>query len=110
MDNKTRKKIEKHLYGYNYIDKRIYFLELDITDSEYNQNYTRWIKNKSSSLEDLVIKNINLEKRIFKLKKWKNLIAKILQKYKKTDELKYNFINSKFFYHCIIITFIFSIF
>ena len=96
MDNKTRKKIEKYLYGYNHIDRKIYFLELDITDSEYNQNYTRWIKNKSSSLEDLVIRNINLEKRIIKLKKWKNLIAKILQKYKRTDELKYNFINSKY--------------
>ena len=68
MDNKTRKKIEKYLYGYSRIDRKIYFLEMDITDSEYNQNYTRWIKNKSSSLEDLVIRNINLEKRILKLK------------------------------------------
>ena len=67
------------------------------TDCEYNQSYTRYIKNKSSSLEDQVIRNIDIERRILKIRKWKNLIKNILEGYKKKDNLKYSFIFLKYF-------------
>ena len=64
---------------------------------EYNQNYTKYIKNKSSSLEDQVIRNIDLEQRILKIRKWQNLIKNILEEYQKTNNLKYSFIILKYF-------------
>lgn len=93
----TFKKIEYYLYNYNLIDIKINNLMLDMSDSEYNQNYKKWIKNKSSSLEDQVIRNIDIEKKVHKLKKWKHLITLVLQEYKIKHELKYNFINLKYF-------------
>ena len=97
MLNLTRKKIEKYLYNYNYIDARINTLISNKSDEEYNQNYSKYIKNKSSSLEDQVIRNIDLEQRIFKIRKWQNLIKNILEEYQKTDNLKYSFIILKYF-------------
>ena len=97
MMNLTRKKIEKYLYNYNYIDARINALISNKSDEEYNQNYTKYIKNKSSSLEDQVIRNINLEQRILKIRKWQNLIKNILEEYQKTNNLKYSFIILKYF-------------
>lgn len=97
MMNLTRKKIEKYLYNYNYIDARINTLISNKSDEEYNQNYSKYIKNKSSSLEDQVIRNIDIERRIFKIRKWQNLIKNILEEYKKTDNLKYSFIILKYF-------------
>ena len=70
----TYKKIEYYLYNYDFIDAKINILKTEMSDSEYNQNYTRWIKNKSSSLEDLVIRNMDIERKILKLSKWKKLI------------------------------------
>ena len=101
MENQLRKitfkKIEYYLYNYDYIDIRIDNIRMDINSLDYNQNYTKYIKNKSSSLEDQVIRNIDIEKRIYKLKRWKNLITFVLKKYRKTDILKYNFIDLKYF-------------
>lgn len=97
MLNLTRKKIEKYLYNYNYIDARINTLISNKSDEEYNQNYSKYIKNKSSSLEDQVIRNIDLEQRIFKIRKWQNLIKNILEEYQKTNNLKYSFIILKYF-------------
>lgn len=97
MMNLTRKKIEKYLYNYNYIDARINALISNKSDEEYNQNYTKYIKNKSSSLEDQVIRNIDLEQRILKIRKWQNLIKNILEEYQKTNNLKYSFIILKYF-------------
>lgn len=97
MMSLTRKKIENYLYNYNYIDARINTLISNKSDEEYNQNYTKYIKNKSSSLEDQVIRNIDLEQRIFKIRKWQNLIKNILEEYQKTDNLKYSFIILKYF-------------
>jgi len=94
---KAYKKIEYYLYNYNLIDIKINNLLLDISDSEYNQNYKKWIKNKSSSLEDQVIRNIDIERKVHKLKKWKHLITLVLHEYKTKNELKYNFINLKYF-------------
>lgn len=93
----TYKKIEYYLYNYDFIDAKINILKSEISDSEYNQNYTKYIKNKSSSLEDLVIKNIDIEKKISKLNEWKNLIENILKEYEQTNQLFYNFINLKYF-------------
>lgn len=93
----TYKKIEYYLYNYDFIDAKINILKTEISDSEYNQNYTRWIKNKSSSLEDLVIRNMDIEKKILKLSKWKKLIDTILRKYEQTNQLFYNFIHLKYF-------------
>lgn len=97
MMNLTRKKIENYLYNYNYIDAKINTLISNKSDEEYNQNYLKYIKNKSSSLEDQVIRNIDLEQRIFKIRKWQNLIKNILEEYQKTDNLKYSFIILKYF-------------
>ena len=97
MMNLTRKKIEKYLYNYNYIDSRINTLISNKSDEEYNQNYSKYIKNKSSSLEDQVIRNIDLEQRIFKIRKWQNLIKSVLEEYRKNDNLKYSFIILKYF-------------
>lgn len=92
------KKIEYYLYNYDYIDIKIANIRSEISSSEYNQNYTRYIKNKSSSLEDQVIRNIGIEQRIYKIKKWKNLITLVLRKYKCTNLLYYYFINLKYFH------------
>jgi len=94
--NPIFKKIEYYLYNYDRIEIKIENLKANMQDCEYNQNYTRWIKNKSSSLEDLVIRNVNLERKILKIKKWKNLIAEILQEYKLNDIIKYKFIDYKY--------------
>ncbi len=97
MYNRTFKKIENYLYRYNYIDMHIEDIKSTISDSEYNQSYTKWIKNKSSSLEDQVIRNMGVEQRIYKLKKWKSLISYILQKYRNSNKQIYKFINLKYF-------------
>lgn len=97
LNNSTYKTIEFFLYNYNYIDLMIKNIIANKKECEYNQSYTRYIKNKSSSLEDQVIRNIDLERRIFKMNKWKNLIMNILEGYKKADNLKYSFIFLKYF-------------
>lgn len=101
MDNQTKnttfRKIEYYLYNYDYIDIKIANIRSEISDSEYNQNYNKYIKNKSSSLEDQVIRNIGIEQRIYKIKKWKSLITFVLRKYKLTNMEYYNFINLKYF-------------
>ena len=97
MIDSTRKKIEFYLYNYNYIDTRINTIISNKADAEYKQNYTRYIKNKSSALEDQVIRNIGLEKRILKIKKWQRLIKTVLERYKQSDKLKYSFIILKYF-------------
>lgn len=94
--SETYKKIEYYLYNYNYIDAKIESIKLDISDSEYNQNYRKYIKNKSSSLEDQVIRNIDIEQRIYKLTKWKNLITFVLEWYKQTNILNYDFMDLKY--------------
>lgn len=96
MYNPAYRKIEHYLYNYEYIDIQIEKLKEDVTNSEYNQNYTRYIKNKSSSLEDLVIKNIDIERRILKIKKWKKLIYNVLTHYKNNNKINYKFIILKY--------------
>ena len=97
LNNSTYKTIEFFLYNYNYIDLMIKNIIANKKDCEYNQSYTRYIKNKSSSLEDQVIRNIDLERRIFRMNKWKKLIKNILEGYKESDDLKYSFIFMKYF-------------
>ena len=97
MYSKAFKKIEYYLYTYNDIDTRINELKEKMLNYEYNQNYGRWIKNKSSSLEDFIIRNDNLKEVIITKCKWKKIITRVLNKYKKEDKLKYEFINLKYF-------------
>lgn len=100
MNTQTCRKIEYYLYNYDYIDIKIENILVDLSDTEYNQNYYKYIKNKSSSLEDQVIRNIGIEQRIYKLKKWKSLITIVLQRYKNTNILNYYFIDLKYFRKC----------
>ena len=93
----TTKKIEYYLYNYDYIETKIDEMKSNISSSEYNQNYYKWIKNKSSSLEDQVIRNINMKRKINKLWKWKQLIDVVLERYKRTNILCYNYIYLKYF-------------
>ena len=97
MYNQAFRKIEHYLYDYHYIDIKISTLKSNIKDAEYDQNYGKYIKNKSSSLEDLAIRNIELEQRIYKIKKWQNLLTKIIEEYRETNNLKYLVIVSKYF-------------
>ena len=97
MYSKAFKKIEYYLYTYNDIDTQINELKEKMINYEYNQNYGRWIKNKSSSLEDFIIRNDNLKEVIITKCKWKKIITRVLNKYKKEDKLKYKFINLKYF-------------
>lgn len=97
LRNSTFRKIEYYLYNYDYIDIKIENINFDTDTSDYNQSYYKYIKNKSSSLEDQVIRNIGIEQRIYKLNKWKSLIASVLKKYKETNILKYDFIDLKYF-------------
>lgn len=90
------KKIEHYLYNYNFIDIKIDILKSDMIDSEYNQSYTRWIKNKSSSLEDQVIRNIDIERRILKINKWKKLITDVFNYYKLKNKKIYDFMILKY--------------
>ena len=97
MYSKAFKKIEYYLYTYNDIDTQINELKEKMINYEYNQNYGRWIKNKSSSLEDFIIRNDNLKEVIITKCKWKKIIIRVLNKYQKEDKLKYEFINLKYF-------------
>ena len=64
---------------------------------DYRQTYNKWLKNKCSSLEEDAIRNIELEQRIYKVRKWQNLITAILEYYKTKDKIKYKFICLKYF-------------
>lgn len=97
MFNSAFRKIERYLYDFNYIETKINTIQSHKSEEEYDQSYTKYIKNKSSSLEDQVIKNIGLEQRILKIRKWQSLIKTILTEYKETDNLKYSFIVLKYF-------------
>lgn len=95
--NKVFRKIEYYLYNYNDIDIQIEELKEKMLNYEYNQNYDRWIKNKSSSLEDFIIRNDELKEIVVTRYKWKKIITNVLERYKTKDELKYEFINLKYF-------------
>lgn len=90
-------KIENYLYHYNLIDYRICLLEEELSDCNYRQTYNIWIKDQSNSLENEAIRNIGLQQRIYKFKKWQILINQILNKFKLEDNEKYKFICYKYF-------------
>lgn len=92
----TNKKIEQYLNDYTKLDDKINILKSIIQDEEYNQNYARYIKHRSSSLEDLVIRNMELEQKILKIRKWKSLITIVFNNYKSRNELFYKFLNLKY--------------
>jgi len=91
------KKIEHYLYQYNLLDYEIALLEEKITDCNYKQTYNIWIKKQNNSLENEAIRNINIEQKIYTIKKWKTLITKILEKFKFEDNKMYKFICYKYF-------------
>lgn len=93
----TIRKIEYYLYNYDFMDFNVDLLKTDVDNYDYKQTYNVWIKNKSSSLEDEVIRNIGNEQRIFKIRKWKKLIDEVLENYKIKDKTKYRFICLKYF-------------
>ena len=95
--NSGIKKIEYYLKRYNLLDLKINKLSEYTDDYDYKQTYNKWLKNKCSSLEEEAIRNIELEQRIYKVKKWQNLITLILEHYKSKDKVKYKFICFKYF-------------
>lgn len=95
--NSGIKKIEYYLKRYNLLDLKISKLSEYTEDQNYKQTYNKWLKYKSSSLEDEAIRNIKLEQRIYKVRKWQSLITAILEHYKTKDKLKYKFICLKYF-------------
>lgn len=98
MNSNTYKKIQKYLYNYKNIDKTINAIKLDMID--YNHlGYNNWLKaisNNGKTLEDKII-DIENNRKILKLQKWKKLISEILECYKKTDNIKYQYICLKYF-------------
>lgn len=98
MNSNTYKKIQKYLYNYKSIDKTINAIKLDMIDYN-NLGYNNWLKalsDNGKTLEDKVIDIAN-NRKILKLKKWKKLISEILEYYKKTDNIKYQYIYLKYF-------------
>lgn len=96
--NSGIKKIEYYLKRYNILDFKISKLSEYADDYDYyRQTYNKWLKNKCSSLEEDVIRNIEIEQRIYKIRKWQNLITAILEHYKAKDKVKYKFICLKYF-------------
>lgn len=91
------KKIEYYLKKYNLLDLKISKLVDETDNQDYKQTYNIWLKNKSSSLEDEAIRNIELEQRIYKVRKWQKLINFVLNQYKSKDKEKYKFICLKYF-------------
>ena len=76
--NSIVKKIEYYLYSYDLIDYKIDLLRNKADNYNYKQTYNVWIKNQNS-LEDEAIRNIDNERKILKLYKWKNLISEVLE-------------------------------
>lgn len=97
MYSSVIKKIEYYLYKYDLLDFIIEELKADTEDYGYKQTYDVWIKNKNNTLENEAIRNIVNERRILKIKKWKNLIYEVLDYYKNKDIVKYRFICLKYF-------------
>ena len=95
--NSGIKKIEYYLKRYNLLDLKISKLSEYTDDYDYKQTYNKWLKYKSSSLEDEAIRNVELEQRIYKIRKWQSLINAILEHYKSKDKVKYKFICLKYF-------------
>lgn len=95
--NSGIKKIEYYLKRYNLLDLKISKLSEYTDEYDYKQTYNKWLKYKSSSLEDEAIRNVELEQRIYKVRKWQSLITAILEHYKSKDKVKYKFICLKYF-------------
>ena len=96
--NSGIKKIEYYLKRYNLLDLKISKLSEYADDYDYyRQTYNKWLKKKCSSLEEDVIRNIEIEQRIYKIRKWQNLITSTLEHYKAKDKEKYKFICLKYF-------------
>ena len=95
--NSGIKKIEYYLKRYNLLDLKISKLSEFADDYNYSNGYNKWLKNKCSSLEEDAIRNIEIELRIYKIRKWQSLINAILEHYKSKDKVKYKFICLKYF-------------
>ena len=95
--NSGLKKIEYYLKRYNLLDLKINKLSEYAEDQDYKQTYNKWLKSKGSNLEEEAIRNIELEQRIYKIRKWQKLINAILEQYKLKDKMKYKFICLKYF-------------
>lgn len=98
MNNNKYKKILKYLYNFKNIDKTIDNIKLDMI-SYNNLGYNNWIKSISNNAKTLEDKIIDMDNNhvILRLKKWKKLISEILEYYKKTDNIKYQYICLKYF-------------
>ena len=85
--NSGIKKIEYYLKRYNLLDLKISRLS-EFTDdcNYYRHSYTKWLRNKCSSLEEDAIRNIELEQRIYRLRKWQSFIDAVLNYYKAKDK------------------------
>lgn len=95
--NSGIKKIEYYLQRYNLLDLKISKLSEFADDYNYRNGYNKWIKNKCSRLEEDAIRNIEIEQRIYKIRKWQNFITAFLEHYKSKDKRKYKFICLKYF-------------
>ncbi len=97
--NKIKKDIENKLYSYTYMEYEIEELN-KMKEKAKSSDVNSWIKSKgqvSSSVEKEIIKNIDIDKKIEKIQKWKNLIYKIMKHFEENENEKYRYIILKYF-------------
>lgn len=103
LDMKKITKIScEKLQDFFVIDKQIENLKNQLEFEENNKDANSFIKSKNkmgNTVENRVIKKIMIENKINEKIIWKELIADIIEGYKKTYKPKYNYIIEKFMNH-----------
>lgn len=93
--------VEEHLYGYCLVDMEIRDIKekYSVSDKDINS----WIKSKGKinrGVENMALKNIEMEEKIKNKIQWKLLIDKILKYYEKNEQEKYWYIKYRYFQKC----------
>lgn len=101
IDKKIIGIVESNLKLYPNIDKEIEELKEDITmPLEKCKDVNTFIQSKNkigSQTENEALRNVELYNRIEHLKKWKEIITEVFEKYKREDEKRYTYMDLKFF-------------
>lgn len=94
--NKSFKTIDFFLYHYELLNKKQELLSEEIEGVDLRSTYNKWLKRKSSSTEDVALRNIDLEIKKAKVLKWKELIDEVINFYKENEEIKYKYFIFKY--------------
>lgn len=94
--NKAYKTIDFFLYHYMLLDSQVSLLQEQIEGFDLRSTYKKWLKRKSSSTEDIALRNIDLELKRAKFLGWKKLIDEVVNEYKENEEMKYKYFVFKY--------------